>query len=376
MRIAVIGAGIAGLVAAAGLQKAGHEVTVHERSSNPHPVGAGLTLFGNSFEALDLVGLGDAVRDASTGTIGSMRAGQRTPSGRWMTTAPPATSEAVRSIHRSDLHRVLIDSLRTGTLHMGSPATVSTDGAPRIVAAGQSEDVDLVIVADGIHSSNRRILGLDTGLHYAGYTAWRGVTGTPVDVHHEAGETWGRGQIFGIVPLPDHRIYWFGTLNCPAGSTFPDEHAEVRRRFTDWHPPIQECIEATPPDALLRHDIYDLAAPLPSLVKGRTAVIGDAAHAMTPNLGQGAGQGIEDAATLTVLLRDASPDALESTLVTYDELRRPRTTSVMRGSRTAGRVAQASNPLLAGLRDGALLLTPARALTVANNRLVNWPRPA
>lgn len=376
MRIAVIGAGIAGLVAAAGLQKAGHEVTVHERSSNPHPVGAGLTLFGNSFEALDLVGLGDAVRDASTGTIGSMRAGQRTPSGRWMTTAPPATSEAVRSIHRSDLHRVLIDSLRTGTLHMGSPATVSTDGAPRIVAAGQSEDVDLVIVADGIHSPNRRILGLDTGLHYAGYTAWRGVTGTPVDVHHEAGETWGRGQIFGIVPLPDHRIYWFGTLNCPAGSTFPDEHAEVRRRFTDWHPPIQECIEATPPDALLRHDVYDLAAPLPSLVKGRTVVIGDAAHAMTPNLGQGAGQGIEDAATLTVLLRDASPDALESTLLTYDKLRRPRTTSVMRGSRTAGRVAQASNPLLAGLRDGALRLTPARALIVANNRLVNWPRPA
>lgn len=376
MRIAVIGAGIAGLVAAAGLQKAGHEVTVHERSSNPHPVGAGLTLFGNSFEALDLVGLGDAVRDASTGTIGSMRAGQRTPSGRWLTTAPPATSGAVRSIHRSDLHRVLIDSLRTGTLHIGSSATVSADGTPRIVAAGQSEDVDLVIVADGIHSPNRRILGLDTGLHYAGYTAWRGVTGTPVDVHHEAGETWGRGQIFGIVPLPDHRIYWFGTLNCPAGSTFPDEHAEVRRRFTDWHPPIQDCIEATPPDSLLRHDVYDLAAPLPSLVKGRTAVIGDAAHAMTPNLGQGAGQGIEDAATLTVLLRDASPDALESTLLTYDELRRPRTTSVMRGSRTAGRVAQASNPLLAGLRDGALLLTPARALTVANNRLVNWPRPA
>ncbi len=378
MRIAVIGAGIAGLVAAAGLQRDGHDVVIFERRSYSDAVGAGLTLFGNAFEALDLVGLGDTVRGVSSAAIASMRAGQRSPSGEWLTTAPASATGSMRSVHRQDLHRAITDSLVPGTLHTGSPATVDPSGGPHIVLdhdTARVDPVDLVIVADGIHSPNRRVLGLDTGLHYAGYTAWRGVTSEPVDIHDEAGETWGRGQIFGIVPLPDNRIYWFGTLNCPSGTIYPEEHAEVRRRFAGWHPPIQDCIAATPPGDLMRHDIYDLLTPLTSLTKRRTVLIGDAAHAMTPNLGQGAGQGIEDAATLTVLLRGVSPSSLGAALTTYTELRHARTTSIMQRSRLAGRVAQASSPVFATLRDNALRLTPGGLLGAANRRMHRWPRP-
>ncbi|MDN6707297.1 FAD-dependent monooxygenase [Corynebacterium glyciniphilum] len=359
MRIAVIDAGIAGLVAAAGLQKAGHEVAVFERRSNSDAVGAGLTLFGNAFEALDLVGLGDTVRGVSSAAIASMRAGQRSPSGGWLTTAPASATGSMRSVHRQDLHRALTDSLVPGTLHTGSPATVDPSGGPHIVLdhdTARVDPVDLVIVADGIHSPNRRVLGLDTGLHYVGYTAWRGVTSEPVDIHDEAGETWGRGQIFGIVPLPDNRIYWFGTLNCPSGTIYPEEHAEVRRRFAGWHPPIQDCIAATPPGDLMRHDIYDLLTPLTSLTKRRTVLIGDAA-------------------TLTVLLRGVSPSSLGAALNTYTELRHARTTSIMQRSRWAARAAQASHPLLAGLRDMALRLTPGGVLGAANRRMHRWPRP-
>src|SRR5699024_8134696 len=84
------------------------------------------------------------------------------------------------------------------------------------------------------------------------------------DLRGEAGETWGRGQIFGIVPLPDDRVYWFGTLTTPPDTTFPYEYETIRNQFAGWHDAVQACIDATPADAVMRHDIYDLAKPLAS----------------------------------------------------------------------------------------------------------------
>lgn len=376
MRIAVIGAGIGGLVVAAGLQADGHEVAVLEQRQEPSPDGAGLTLFGNAFEALDVLGLGDVVKGVSSGAIASMRPGQRHPSGTWLITVPQSAVASMHSVHRVDLYRALSGQLKAGTLCTGSAAHVASDGSPRVTVGELTEDFDLVVVADGIRSRNRVALGLDTGLHYAGYTAWRGVTSRPVDISREAGETWGRGQLFGIVPLPDDRVYWFGTLTTEAGTEFPDEHEAVRRQFAGWHAPIQDCITATPSDAVMRHDIYDLARPLPSFVRGRTVLLGDAAHAMTPNLGQGAGQGIEDAATLVLLLRSASTSELDFALDRYSDLRQKRTATVMQRSRTAGRVAQAAHPVAVGLRNTALRLTPGRVMGALSQRIHAWPRPA
>ncbi|WP_165777393.1 FAD-dependent monooxygenase [Amycolatopsis antarctica] len=177
------------------------------------------------------------------------------------------------------------------------------------------------------------------------------------------------------MPFPDDRVYWFGTLNTSPGAVFSDEHGTVRVRFAGWHSPIRECIEATRADAVIRHDIYDLARPLDSFVRGRTLLLGDAAHAMTPNLGQGAGQGIEDAATLVLLLRDVSTSELDSVLARYNDLRRKRTATILQRSRMAGRVAQVANPLAAGLRNAALSLTPGRLMGAMSQRIHAWPKP-
>ncbi len=379
MRIAVIGAGIGGLTAAAGLSADGHDVVVYEQRTDAGAVGAGITLFGNAFAALDEIGtgdidLGERVRAISSGAISALRAGQRSPDGRWLVTLPHAAVATLRSLHRADLHRVLVAALPPGVLRLGVAATARADGEPVVETAAGSERFDLVVAADGIRSAARARLGLDGGVRYAGYTAWRGVTTAPVEVPAEAGETWGRGERFGIVPLPDGRVYWFATATTAAGGHAADERAAVLDRIGHWHAPVRACIEATAVEAVLRHDIHDLVRLPERFVRGRTVLLGDAAHAMTPDLGQGAGQAIEDAATLVLLLRRHAD--LDSALTRYDALRRPRTAQIWQRSRLMGRVGQLANPVGAGLRDLALRATPGAAMGRPAVAMQRWRSPA
>ncbi len=394
MRIAIIGAGIGGLVTAAALQRDGHAVTVLERRPQAGALGAGLSLFGNSFTALDSVGLGDIISPLTTGDAALYRAGQRTPDGRWLVTLPTSAVSSLRILHRVDLHNALASALDPGTLHSGCEASVPKDGSPTVTVtttvddsisdpvAGSTATFDLVVAADGIQSGTRALLGLDNptgaahGLRYSGYTAWRGVTDSPVDIGGTASETWGRGQRLGIAPLPDGRVYWFATDNLAENTSFDDEKVAVLDRFGSWHDPIRALLDATEVRAINRHDIHDLATPLASFVHGRTILLGDAAHAMTPDLGQGAGQAIEDAATLTRLLHGQRTDAgIDSALRDYDRIRRRRSQAIARRSRRMGTVAQWDTPFLAGLRDGVLRFTPNALIGAAASRVQTWKPP-
>lgn len=376
MRIIVIGAGIGGLVTAIALQRDGHEVTVFERRAEPTGIGAGLSLFGNAFAGLDALGLGEVVRGVSTGEIGAMRAGHRRPNGRWLSTIPQRSLRSLRSMHRADLHRALVAQLVPGSLRVGVAGLAAPDGAPQVTGDGPPEDADLVIVADGIHSPNRRRLGLDTGLRYAGYVAWRGVTSTPVDLTGEAGIAWGRGRHFGMAPLPGGHVYWFATANTPRHGTPGDELGRVRAMFTGWHDPIAELLDATEPDAVLRHEIEDLARPLRTFVRDRTVLLGDAAHGMTPDLGQGAGQVIEDAATLVLLLRSwGGRGPLSAVLALYDRLRVARTRRILLRSRRAGRLSRMEGRLISVAREAVVRAMPSAVIGRVLESQIAWSPP-
>lgn len=206
----------------------------------------------------------------------------------------------------------------------------------------------------GYEASCGQLFG-NVAVRYAGYTAWRAVVKAKVEP--VIGETWGRGQRFGIVPMAGGRVYWFAVRNAPEGERDPAGGAKrsLAELFRGWPRPIEELIAAAQEESILRNDIYDID-PLPSFVRRRVVLLGDAAHAMTPNLGQGACQAIEDSVVLAALLQSKAP--IEAALADYDRRRRARTRSIVLWARRLGRVAQWENPALCILRDFALKMSP------------------
>ncbi|MBB5114414.1 FAD-dependent monooxygenase [Micromonospora echinospora] len=149
----------------------------------------------------------------------------------------------------------------------------------------------------------------------------------------------------------------------------------MRERFGDWHEPIPALLAATPPEAVLRTDLLHLDTPLPTYVQGRVALLGDAAHAMTPHLGQGAGQAIEDAVVLGAVCATGTAD-LAGALASYDRQRRPRSQAVARAAlRTARYGQQLRNPVAVALRDTTIRLTPSKAALRGMARYADWQPP-
>jgi 2-polyprenyl-6-methoxyphenol hydroxylase-like FAD-dependent oxidoreductase len=284
------------------------------------------------------------------------------------------------ALHRQDLHAALAGALPDGVLSPGAEVVRTWAGADRVDieyrAGGRDERLhaDLLVGADGLRSRLRaEHWPAHPGPAYAGYTTWRGVTPQPAGMAAGSGETWGRGSRFGVIPLGDGRVYWFATATAPAGERHPDEPADLLRRFAGWHPPIPELITGTDPADVLHHDTYELRTPLPGYVTHRVALIGDAAHAMTPDLGQGACMAIEDAVTLAAAVAGdlALPDALRR----YDGQRRPRTQSLVRMSHRMSRFGQAHGPVSGPVRDLAVRLTPVGAAARGMRRITGWVPP-
>jgi 2-polyprenyl-6-methoxyphenol hydroxylase-like FAD-dependent oxidoreductase len=359
----VVGGGIAGLASAIGLRERGWDVAVLEQAPAFEEVGAGLSLWPNALKALDALGVGAVVRERS---VLDGEAGIRDERGRWLSRTDV---EEIRNrfghmalVHRATLLDILRSALPSGCLEAG--VTVDHVSADGHVHCGDRElHADLVLGADGLHSTVRRAVWPEgPSPRYAGYTAWRYVTRGPVDVG-VGGETWGHGERFGYATLSDGRVYCFATANVDEGTDSGDLTA-LRRRFGDWHDPIPALLGEADDTDLLHHDLYDLP-PLSTYVEGRVALVGDAAHAMTPNLGQGACQALEDA---VVLARCAT----DSDLAAYDAERRPRATMISQRSARIGRVAQLQSTPAVVIRNLVMKATPASAMLRSLTPVLSW----
>jgi 2-polyprenyl-6-methoxyphenol hydroxylase-like FAD-dependent oxidoreductase len=351
VRAIVIGAGIGGLSAGIALRRAGIDVEVYERADALTEVGAGLSLWANAIHSLELLGLGEALRSFSaTYAV----AGIRTPEGDILS-APSRDLERTLGVlcvvlHRMELQEILLAAFGRERVSLGARCERFQQdhaGVTAYFADGRQASGDILIGADGLHSAVRAQLHGRQPPRYAGYTAWRSVvrfdtTGV------RASETLGFGARFGLVPMSGNRVYWFATETTREGGRNADEKGHLSRLFRAWHEPIEALIEATPPSAILRNDIYDRPV-LRRWGAGRATLLGDAAHPMTPNLGQGACQALEDAVVLARCLRqDQDPVAA---LRVYERQRIPRANAIVNRSRRVGAVAQWRHPLAVSLRN-------------------------
>jgi 2-polyprenyl-6-methoxyphenol hydroxylase-like FAD-dependent oxidoreductase len=380
----VVGAGIGGLAAAAGLCAAGWEVTACERAASIEPIGAGLALAPNGLRALDAIGAGDALRKLAVPQEPGIRRGD----GRWLVRSASGRmisdrfGDPVILLPRAAVVDALTARVPAGVLSLATEVTsveLGGKAAARVATTAGELEADLVVAADGIGSATRTTLFPGhPGVRYAGITAWRVLTG-PVAGPVPMAESWGRATVFGVMPLADGRVYCYATAPAQPGARAGDELAELVRRFGTWHDPIPRLLAEAEAQNVLRHDVAELAAPLPSFHLGRAALLGDAAHPMTPNLGQGACQALEDAVVLSRLAAGTAPDAVTGMLARYTAARLARTTDVVRWSRRAAAMSTWSAPAAVAFRDTVTWLTGSlaeRALLRALAPVYGWQPPA
>lgn len=265
-------------------------------------------------------------------------------------------------VHRADLLAMLLAAL--GEEHVQLSATCTgfsqdANGVRAYFADGKEAQGDLLIGADGLHSVIRSTWYPKRKPRYAGYTCWRGVAhidGTGLEMW-----AWGKGYQFGITPMTRGRAFWFAQKDAPEG-----EHEQAGKRkcalldvFHDWHDPVPAVIEATAEGDILRNDVYELPL-LHQWSQGRVALVGDAAHAMTPNLGQGGCLAIEDAVVLAECL--AAEAEIAQALKLYEMRRMRRAHRIAWLTRRVGEAVQIENPLVSGARNGLVKHMPIGVL--------------
>jgi 2-polyprenyl-6-methoxyphenol hydroxylase-like FAD-dependent oxidoreductase len=353
----IIGGGIGGLATAVALRRAGWEIEVFERAPGLEEVGAGLSLWRNALAALDRIGLLESLRALGVeGQTGAFRK----PSGKTLLTMKAGTTDTASGgiillLHRAELLDVLCRAAGPDVIRLGARCIWLDQDAATVTAHfedGRTARGDLLIGADGLRSAVRSTLFGPEPPRYGGYAAWRGVTQFD-HARLTPGETWGRGRRFGQWGMTKGRVYWYATESVPEGQGDPSEGRKqgLLKLFRGWHEPVEDLIEATDESAILRNDVYDRPA-LRQWSVGRATLLGDAAHPMTPDMGQGACQAIEDAVVLADCLNRGS-DVAEA-LRAYESRRIPRTRRVVRESRQAGTIAQWSNPLACRIREALL----------------------
>jgi 2-polyprenyl-6-methoxyphenol hydroxylase-like FAD-dependent oxidoreductase len=354
----IIGGGIGGLSAALALQQAGIEVKVFERINVLQDVGAGLTLWTNAIRVLQRLGLTDVLQGIAAPYT---RATIRSRHGEILSETPVRVlaekfGVASVAVHRADFQAALLKAVGEEVVQFGTRCLGCYQDKAGVciqLADGQQVCGDVLIGADGIHSFVRTQLFGDIQPRFAGYIAWRGVA--QFTAKETAFESWGRGQRFGYVPLTQGRVYWFATRNVSQSEEAAGRKRALLTLFQGWHEPIEAAIEATEEEAILYNDISDLKS-LPHWGKGCITLLGDAAHAMTPNLGQGACQAIEDALMLAWCLQHFQNT--EDALCAYEQRRIKRVDTIVRQSRMIGWIGQWENPFACGIRTLLLRVTP------------------
>lgn len=338
LKIIVIGAGMGGMTTAIALKQAGYDVEVYEQVAQMRPVGAAISVWSNGVKCLNRLGLGPKV--AALGGLVERMGYCEAKSGAVMTefSLQPLVERVGQRpypVARAALQEMLIDAFGREKVRFGAKLVRLSDHGDGVTAYfedGSEATGDILVAADGTHSLTREhVLGHKVERRYAGYVNWNGLV--PISEDLGPADSWithvGEGKRVSMMPIADGRFYFFFDVPLPKGTTCEREKIpdELREHFAGWAAPVQNLIAKLDPQKTNRVEIHDIE-PFTTLARGRVALVGDAGHSTTPDLGQGGCQAMEDAIVLADVLK-ANTVSIEDCLLRYENLRKDRVASLV-----------------------------------------------
>lgn len=372
---AIVGGGVAGLAMAIGLQNIHRDFVLFEQASEVKGIGAGFGLAANAMRALELLGLREEVEK-----IGHHLHDYNILDNKGEVLVAPDTNALSSqyqqrnfAIHRADLHLYLLSKIEAKHLRLGRKAvrilqhddsvTVYFDDNTRHTAKS-------LIIADGVKSPLRQQLVPNSAPRYSGYTCWRATIDNSEILLDKGTETWGKAGRFGMTPLVNGRIYWYACINAAANDNTYRHYtvSDLLAHFGHYHHPIPQVLAQTSDADLIWNDIIDIR-PLDHLAYGNALLIGDAGHATTPNMGQGACQALEDVVVLLDELKKTK--STQAAFISFEKRRLKRTRYITDTSAFIGKVAQWENPALIFFRNKLLKALPTRISQQKLNKLLS-----
>ncbi|RAJ06660.1 2-polyprenyl-6-methoxyphenol hydroxylase-like FAD-dependent oxidoreductase [Chitinophaga skermanii] len=348
-RAIIVGGGIGGLTTAIALQQKGIESTVYEQAPVLAPVGAGITLASNALNIYDLLGIAQPVVDQGIYLKSARILNQN---GGLLSRLPYEELKSTYkwgavAIHRAALQQVLVNAISGQHIQTGKVFQryeQHAHDATVYFEDGTSDTAEYVIFADGIKSKGRQQMHPGIQPRFSGQTCWRFISPyqLPTPQREDVFEMWAKqkGLRVGYAPINGQEIY--GYITTFAAANGQDDPAHVKEKLLDivavFPPVVRELMAATPLDKIMRNDLYDIK-PFNGWSKGNVVLMGDAAHATMPNLGQGACQAIESAYVLAQCIAQHHPAAAYAL---YEKMRKPKATFITNTSDLINKITNTS----------------------------------
>lgn len=358
----IVGAGIAGLCLAKAFDELNISYILYEKADEVRGIGAGFGLASNAMKAFEILGYADEIIP-----LGHMLEDFEIQDWKEKTILKADTNRLRKNyntdnfaIHRADLHQYLYQSINSNNVITGKKVIDLQQSYDKVVLYFDdktTQTAKYVIASDGINSAIRQKLLPKSLPRYAGYICWRGVIKDDNYTSKKSIETWGPKGRFGLTPLVNNQIYWYACKNTPLNSdVYQWDLNHIKRNFEDYSGLIRSTLQKTKQEDLITAPIMDLA-PINSYNYNRVLIVGDAAHATTPNMGQGACMAVEDVCILIDEIKN-NPEDIILCFENYNKRRLKRTQYIIHTSRLAGRVAQLENKILTSMRDFAFRQLP------------------
>lgn len=378
--IIIIGGGIGGLMTAIALNKKGIASTIYEKTKSFEVNGAGLGLWANATKILDEFGLlsnllvqGNVLNELRTSTS----------NGKSLNVVNLKKLED--KFHfpsivllRKDLQKELFNTLPSSQILFNKQCIKIENKTTEIIvhfSDGTLEVANVIIFADGVHSIARKDIFNFPSLKYAGRTSWRGVAqfDKSIFANNINYEIFGKGRRIGIFPLPGNLAYWYAAVNMSEEEALKQKRTTdcVLSHFKDWAEPVNTLIKNTLEERLILTNInYD--PHINKMVKGNIVLLGDAAHPITPDVGQGACQAIEDAYVLAECL--SQNKTIAEGLNSYENKRLPRVKSISETSFRTGKIRQVESMLGMTIRNSLFRILPESVILKMLERNLNNER--